>query len=338
MTLGCLVTFLSNAPSFPLQSATDTAADWHRDLIQRTILVLGLPRSGTSWLAKIIDSHPDILYRHEPDEAAGVYPQPNAQLIAWLRQNDLRTAGKRPWFHKSWRPWPLEMLWRGNATALAARQRFLHGQADCLPDLTTPWLRHRIRLAMKLVNWDASATLAALPHMRALFILRHPCGQIASTRAGERTGRFNDGTLTQTALLAGRAYAARFGIDPPRWDRFPDWAQYAWAWRAFNEPVIETLRTLPNARIVIYEDLCRNPEAICRDLFRFLDLPWHPQTEAFLQASTRHSGPSGYYDVFRSARLAAERWRSTLAAAEQAAILGVVYASPLASCWEDDGS
>lgn len=31
------------------------------------ILILGSPRSGTTWLAAIFDSHEDILYRHEPD-------------------------------------------------------------------------------------------------------------------------------------------------------------------------------------------------------------------------------------------------------------------------------
>ncbi len=40
----------------------------HRSALAAPILILGAPRSGTTWLAKIIDSHPDVLYRHEPDE------------------------------------------------------------------------------------------------------------------------------------------------------------------------------------------------------------------------------------------------------------------------------
>ena len=31
------------------------------------LLLFGLPRSGTTWLGKIFDSHPDTLYWHEPD-------------------------------------------------------------------------------------------------------------------------------------------------------------------------------------------------------------------------------------------------------------------------------
>ncbi len=66
------------------------------------ILVVGAPRSGTTWLAKIIDSHPDVLYRHEPDE---VLPPPvpltEAAVPPWLLAGPpaaLPVASKRPFF------------------------------------------------------------------------------------------------------------------------------------------------------------------------------------------------------------------------------------------------
>ena len=31
------------------------------------VFVIGGARSGTTFLAKLLDSHPDVLYRHEPD-------------------------------------------------------------------------------------------------------------------------------------------------------------------------------------------------------------------------------------------------------------------------------
>ena len=35
--------------------------------LDRPILAIGMPRSGTTWIGKILDSHPRTLYRHEPD-------------------------------------------------------------------------------------------------------------------------------------------------------------------------------------------------------------------------------------------------------------------------------
>ena len=32
----------------------------------QTILLLGSPRSGTSWLAKILDTYENVFYIHEP--------------------------------------------------------------------------------------------------------------------------------------------------------------------------------------------------------------------------------------------------------------------------------
>ena len=52
----------------------------------RPILAIGMPRSGTTWIGKILDSHPRTLYRHEPDtwrrlDTIPLFPAPSARLI-----------------------------------------------------------------------------------------------------------------------------------------------------------------------------------------------------------------------------------------------------------------
>src|SRR3954451_11528879 len=48
------------------------------------VLILGEPRSGTSWLAKLFDSHPDVLYRHEPDIAHR--PDSLPKFMSWSEE------------------------------------------------------------------------------------------------------------------------------------------------------------------------------------------------------------------------------------------------------------
>ena len=76
----------------------------------------------------------------------------------------------------------------------------------------------------------------------------------------------------------------------------PDAAKLAWAWRAFNQPAVDGLRALPNAKIVTYEDLCSDTEAMARDLFTFAGLDWNSQTASFISQSTSAKRGSGYFD------------------------------------------
>src|SRR5690348_2541774 len=118
---------------------SDCSVPW-RHLSESVILVVGSPRSGTTWLAKIIDSHPDVLYRHEPDDfvPAG-HKDALTELQLWLRERRLRAAAKRPRFRKSWRSAQAELARSGYLACLAAAQRLpLAGrlaQALVVPDL-----------------------------------------------------------------------------------------------------------------------------------------------------------------------------------------------------------
>src|SRR5689334_7526498 len=81
----------------------------------KLVLLFGTPRSGTSWLGKIFDSHPDTLYKHEPDRTLNIPLAPGLektdQLVASIRDfcarlplvNTPHVAGRLPVFQKRYR-------------------------------------------------------------------------------------------------------------------------------------------------------------------------------------------------------------------------------------------
>ena len=210
------------------------------DALAAVILVVGAPRSGTTWLAKIIDSHPDVLYRHEPDEtqpgAGGLSGADLTALLAeWVADRGARSVTKRPFFPKSWQPNWARTLRSLLAAAVSAASR-LPPPLNRLALVRVPDLMRKPapRVAIKSVRWaDGAAMLArTLPASRTIFILRHPCGQVASVMRGNRQQRFDlrtAGTDMPFDEAAAIAFAARHGMDEPAFQRLPDAAKYAWS-------------------------------------------------------------------------------------------------------------
>jgi len=305
-------------------------------LAATAILIVGAPRSGTTWLAKIFDSHPDTIYRHEPDEIVPARDSIQTSMAVWARQHDARTAGKRPFFAKSWQSPPARWAHAALAYAAAAAPR-IGLPAFFIPDLGAI---EQARLVVKSVRLSAKigAFAEACPDGRAIFILRHPCGQVASVMRGNRDGRFDlaeSGTDMPFDEVGAIDYAARFGVDEPAFQRLPDAAKYAWSWRAYNEPAIAAMAGRANARVVIYEELCARPTEEIGRLLTFVGLDSAPQLKTFLGRSAHHDGESGYYAVVRNSIAAAERWKTTMPAADRAAVRAVVRGSELCRYWAD---
>jgi hypothetical protein len=310
------------------------------------ILVLGAPRSGTTWLAKIVDSHPDVLYRHEPDQAlpcpSDLTPEALSGLLArWAYDRSLRTVTKRPYFVKSWQP----ALARGIRSVFAAVVSAVHRlprpfmvlAPQSIPDFGT---RPAPRIAIKSIAWGEGAAVLArtLPDSRTILILRHPCGQVASVMRGNRQRRFDlktAGTDMPFDEVRTVRFAASHGVAEPGFQALPDAAKYAWSWRAFNEPAYAALATQANVHVVLYEALCARPETLSRRILSFAGLDWTRQTEDFVARSTTRSGAAGYYAIYRSAAAAAEAWHTKMPTADQDAVRLVVAPSPLARFWPD---
>jgi Sulfotransferase family len=315
----------------------------------RVILILGAPRSGTSWLAKIFDSHPDVLYRHEPDTVLRDYNLPwmclPEQVPAYrdaardyLRRlfdtATLKTAGSLPIFPKRHLGAVAARLHTGMIYGLRAieqapgARRLVRGAP--IPDLFDIAAHPELRLVVKSVSSRGRARLfaEALPGMKTIFILRDPWGQVASMLRGAALGKFEEPIPVQELLMTEQA--RRYGLTPERFAALPVVEQFAWNWAILNEKAIDDLAGIDGVQVLRYHALCDAPMSEARALFAFTGLDWDSQTEDFLRRSTTFSGRDRYYQVFKNTQAAMNRWREELRPEDQRRIQAVVRETSLA--------
>ena len=293
------------------------------------ICVLGMPRSGTTWLGKILDSHPETLYRHEPDSGAALGDVPLTasaepdsaasrimeQFLTDLpRQHSVKVCGKLPLFAKRYLPG-----WRGH----------LHRGSVYLAKAASKWVtmpilepvdagRAEPRPVWKSIESTGRAGLIAAtnPDARVILLVRHPCGQIDSTLRGESAHHFADECASAEdwgifERLLDTPQAARRGLSLELLRESSPVERLAWRWLLFNEKAMDELRDRDNGFVVRYESLCERPLEVARELFAFAGLDWPPEVEAFIEASAgRDDGR--YYSVYRDPLTAAEGWRRRL--------------------------
>lgn len=307
----------------------------------RVVLVLGGPRSGTSWLGKIFDSHPDVLYRHEPDtvrrfpHASCVERADLTETQEYLRGlfavNTLKPAGSLPRFPKSYHGLAARVFRPSVIYGLRLLEQIpslrARAFATPIPDMIRAG-QDRLTLVVKSVSARQMAGLFArtLPRAKIIFIVRDPCGQIASMMRGAALGKFGDLPVDE---VFGTEQAERYGLTRERIRRLPEVEQYAWHWVIMNELAVAGLEAAGCSKIVKYQDLCGDPVGVSRSLFAYAGLSWHPQTVEFLARSTRASGPDRYYQVFKNPGQSLNKWRSQLASDDQRRIIEVARRSPL---------
>lgn len=307
------------------------------------IFIFGLPRSGTSWVGKILDSHPLVLYRHEPDTVirdrdSPAYcppeeiPAHRARITAYVARlcetRTLKTAMSLPVFDKAYHGPLAPRLRQILAVALrgAARIPLLGNRVReiPLPDFIEARRAPAIQPVLKSVSTLGRARLwlESVPGSRAILVIRHPCGQISSFRTGGRLGKFDHDV--ERLAISWAPSAAAYGLTPERVKTMPGIERQAWNWGVMNEMLLDGLCEREAVHIVPYEQLCLDPEGETRRMLAFCGLDWNDQTEAFVRTSTAHRGKSRYFSVFQDSHAAMNKWRAELSPEEQALILSIV--------------
>jgi len=316
------------------------------------LTILGAPRSGTTWLAKMLDSHPDVLYRHEPDwllleetrhvfataAAEEEYRQAiRAHFYDLAGNNRLKSSGSLPRFQKSYRSGVTDLLHAGFTYALRGADKATGGQLNLrnvrVPDLFDPRAYPNLHVVVKSVSFQLRARqlAEALPGSRVLFIVRDPYGQVASMLRGAALGKFERPVNLET--MANTEQAHRYGLTVARLENMSAVERYSWHWAIYNEMTYDDIEGLADVCTVRYDTLCQEPAAQARRVLAFAGLNWNPQTEAFIERSTRASLADGYYQVFKDPAATLNRWRTQLDIHDQARIHNVIAATTVGSLW-----
>ncbi len=320
----------------------------------RLVLLLGAPRSGTSWAAKVFDSQPSVLYRHEPDislrandfpfilERAEVPLHLDAArryLTALLDVRSIKAVGSRPRFPKtygsSWLMPLRDAAIAGLRVAETVPQFRGLVRSVAVPDLLDQRARRDIHVVLKSVSSGGRARLfaEAVPGCRVVFLLRHPGGQVTSMMRGAELGKF-DAEGSGPDLL-GCEVGRRYGFTPERYAALPLLDKFVWNWVLFNEKVMEDLADVPTARIARHQDLVSDPVGGFAELLAFAGLAWTNQTEAFIRRSTTSNVGSGYYNILRNSADTLEGWRTRLPQADQDRMRSILRETAIGSRWPD---
>lgn len=311
------------------------------DKTRHLVFAVGSGRSGTTLLAKLLDSSPEVFYRHEPDatkqcselpfmpgnQDAGQYQKTAADYLRELtHQRDAKTCGTMPMFSKSFRGGLGNAVHRG-----AAMLAKVLGKANLsfdIPDFARPGADpiYVIKSVESLCR--SELFLRSTPELRVLHIIRHSCAVIASQLRGMEKG-----------VIGGRVYADAV-FDAEMAESYPftreemaekTWEeQIAFQWMAQNDFVYRRIGGDERYRLVRYEELCTNFAEQARSIFDFAQISWSLQTGAFVDHLLEHRKEhSSYFSIQKRLTGSLYTWKKQISAEHIRAIEKMMTLSPV---------
>jgi len=315
--------------------------------LKLSVLILGSPRSGTTWLAKLFDSSESVLYRHEPDsvvpstnvpflpssEEANLFELPACLYLAALANvRELRVVGSLPIFPKAYRNIFCEKFRVALLVFFKLLDKFLRPlgfrSKYNVPDLVRGRSLASTIVLMKSVNSLGRAKVfsCADKNLKVVHILRHPCGFVASQLRGGDLKLMNVQTFIETQ--AEMDQAKRRGLSRSVLESLSLEEQLESLWMMQNEKVMEEMAGNPQYKLVRYEDLCDDPLETLEALFSHTGVPMTNQVRKFVMRSQSGDGKNEkYFQIVRDTKKASRKWKEELDSAQISRIMAFVGSS-----------
>jgi len=246
-------------------------------MIDRPIFLLGMPRSGTTWLSQVFEAHPHVRVRLSPNFSYELKDRLHLQSSPsdWEAVLTKASESVDPFLTQDWR-----------------RER------GDLPRHASKKTAHRLVVKDTRYFSVYRAGMKQLPKAKCLYVVRHPGAVLNSWM---ESAEFPEGASIEEQWRSGAC--RKEGGKGEFWG-FEDWC-------------LETRRFLKlqmvdpeHYRVFSYEQAVRKPEAVFKDLFAFIGIPFHPAVLEFVERShaVHIRDP---YSVFKDPKRVLDGWKDS---------------------------
>jgi len=264
--------------------------------VRPPVLVISLPRSGSSWVGSTLGRSPSALYLREPISQPYLLRHQRRGVVFSLDPQNL-PDGYRDWGDRAFAGIP---AFTGNVVQRPRDWRLSQ--------------RRNRRVVVKEVNPLALSWLLERYRPRVIYLMRHPAA-VASSFA--RLGWMNEDIRENEER---RFSAARMGLKPdPSPVAFASaWAEHADLQARIMKIALEALRSYGEKTIVEYETICAAPADTFRSLYDFCGLDWSDEVARTIEAQTGIDDHNRFesYSLFRNSSEMPDSWRADVNAAE----------------------
>jgi len=303
----------------------------------KVILLLGFPRSGTTWFSNLLNTNSNVCYRHELiGRNYGAFDKALFFRIKYdngLGDNDYKKvlrvvnsalidSDKAPFFKKRFGlhqyPRLHHIMWM--ATKAIPLLFPLYNLMFSLKS------KHDWRVLIKETRslQDMESIARAFRAKHILFLVRHPHGAISSNLEGIKKGRMQGMSSEKKVQIWNRAVKSpnltaliEKRASP---NDLTDIEFLAADWVLYNEKILSLRELFADSFVCFYDDFVEDQEFLVRALMGKLGLEYDAETKKFMENSAgageakillKDAGAS-YFSVYRNKSFDKDAWKNKL--------------------------
>jgi len=283
------------------------------------LFILGCERSGSTWLANIIDAHPDTEFFMEPfADYVGIFPgfpgrnlyieNPNGSLLQLVEDGFSKLPRLKYLFYNRdknqyFRNMDYLLIHGYRALCRITKCRLpvrieqtilLNLNKENFKLFNTTHKNREIGLyAIKelRLNFKLELLSKVFPNAKYLVIVRHPGAQIASITnlmSKMHLGELKKQLASFPEYIYGTTNLKKYRdlINKRQWGE--DIQDMLIPWWLINYDILikDCARLNLDCKIVYHEELSERPEEMCRDIFGFIGLDYATEVNKYLSASS----------------------------------------------------